>query len=123
MAGLTLSFSLWPPFGGGPGDFQGWLATVSPWLILGLGVYFFVRHRRAEPSKNFHPLMAMQVAYLANAAFCLIGFFRDWQVGAYCVLAAAVAYLLQIVLTSVQGRVSKERGSVTDVTSLAGKRR
>jgi len=32
--------------------------------------------------------MAIQIAYRANTALCLVNFFGEWQRGAYCVLAA-----------------------------------
>ena len=99
MAGVTLS--LW--FGDGPATMQEWLAFVSPGPILALGVYFLIRNSRMEPSREFNPVMAIQIAYLANAVLCLIAFFGGWERGAYCVLVAALAFVLQIVLASAPG--------------------
>ena len=101
MAGVTLS--QWFPFEGAPAAIQEWLALVSPGPILALGVYLLIRNSRMGPSRNFNPVMAIQVAYLANAVLCLIMFFRYWQVGAYCVLLAAVTFVLQIILASAPG--------------------
>jgi hypothetical protein len=98
MVGVTLS--LWFPFG--PSTTQEWLAIVSPVPILALGVYFLIRNSRIAPSRQFNPVMAIQVAYLAHAVLCLIGFFGLWELGAYCVLVAALAFLLQIILASAQ---------------------
>ena len=54
-------------------------------------------------SRKFNPVMAIQIAYLANTVLCLIAFFGDWELGAYCVLVAALAFVLQIVLASIPG--------------------
>ncbi len=101
MAGVTLS--LWFPFKEGPSTIQEWLAFVSPEPILALGVYFLIRNSRMGTSGKFNPVMAIQLAYLANAVLCLIVFFGDWQAGAYCVLVAVLAFVLQIVLASAPG--------------------
>jgi hypothetical protein len=98
MVGVTLS--LWFPFG--PSTTQEWLAIISPEPILALGVYFLIRNSRMGPSRQFNPVMAIQVAYLAHAVLCLIGFFGRWELGAYCVLVAALAFVLQIILASAQ---------------------
>ena len=101
MVGVTLS--LWFPFDGGPTTIQEWLAFVSPVPILALGVYFLIRNSRMEPSRDFNPVMAIQVAYLAHAVLCLIALFGDWELGAYFVLVAALAFVLQIILVSAPG--------------------
>ena len=104
IAGVTLS--LWfPPFQERPSGLREWLAVVSPGPILGLGIYFLIRNSRAARPETFKPVMAIQVAYLANAAYCLIGF-GDWQRGAYCVLVASAAFVLQILLVLMPGRDS-----------------
>jgi hypothetical protein len=82
MVGVTLS--LWFPLGP---------STTQEWLI---------RNSRIAPSRQFNPVMAIQVAYLAHAVLCLIGFFGLWELGAYCVLVAALAFVLQIILASAQ---------------------
>jgi hypothetical protein len=101
MVGVTLS--LWFPFEGGPATLQEWLAIVSPEPILALGVYFLIRNSRMTPSRKFNPVMAIQIAYLAHAVLCLIAFFGDWELGAYCVLVAALAFVLQMILASAPG--------------------
>jgi hypothetical protein len=57
------------------------------------------------PFREFNPVMAIQIAYLAHAVLCLTAFFGSWgwESGAYCVLVAALAFVLQIVLASVPG--------------------
>jgi len=99
MAGVTLS--LWFP--DRPVTMQDRLAFVSPVPILALGFYFLIRNSRMEPSREFNPVMAIQIAYLANAVLCLIAFFGGWELGAYCALVAALAFVLQIVLASAPG--------------------
>lgn len=97
---VCVTLSLWFPFKDGPATIQEWLALVSPVPILGLGAYLLIRNPRMGPSRKFNPVMAIQIAYLTNAVLCLIAFFGDWELGAYCVLVAALAFLLQIVLAS-----------------------
>jgi hypothetical protein len=98
MVGVTLS--LWLPFG--PSTLREWLAIVSPESIIALGGYFLIRNSRTRPSRQFNPVMAIQVSYLAHSVLCLIGFLGLWELGAYCVLVAALAFLLQIILVSAQ---------------------
>ncbi len=98
VAGLTLSMSF--PFYGRPGNIQEWLTMLSPYPIFALGLYFLNRNSRMGPSREFNPVLAIQVAYLANTVMCLIAFFGDWEKGAYCTLVAALAFVLQIVLAS-----------------------
>ena len=95
VAGLTLSMSF--PFYGRPRNIQEWLTMLSPYPILALGLYFLIRNSRMASSREFNPVLAIQVAYLANAVMCLIGFYGDWDPGAYCALVAAGAFVLQIV--------------------------
>jgi hypothetical protein len=83
-----------------PMTIPNWLATLSPAVIIALGVYLLIRNSRMGASREFNPVMAIQTAYVANAALCLFGFFPEWQRGAYCVLVAALAFVLQIILAS-----------------------
>jgi hypothetical protein len=99
MAGVTLS--LWFP--DRPVTVQDRLAFVSPVPILALGVYFLIRNSRMKPSREFNPVMAIQIAYLANAVLCLIAFFGGWELGAYFALVASLAIVLQIVVASAPG--------------------
>ena len=96
MAGVTLS--LWFPFG--PSSTQEWLTLISPEPILALGIYLLIRNSRRGLSREFNPVMAIQISYLAHAALCLIGFLGRWELGAYCVLVAALAFVIQIILAS-----------------------
>jgi hypothetical protein len=96
---VCVTLSLWFSKDG-PANIQEWLAFVSPVPILALGAYLLIRNSRMGPSRKFNPVMAIQVAYLTNAVLCLIAFFGNWELGAYCVLVAALAFVLQIVLAS-----------------------
>ena len=98
VAGLTLSMSF--PFYGRPGNIQEWLTMLCPYPVLALGLYSLIRNSRMGPSREFNPVLAIQVAYLSNTVMCLIASFGDWEKGAYCTLVAALAFVLQIVLAS-----------------------
>ena len=69
-------------------------------MTLILGVYVVLRSWRMAAPRELSALMSMQAAYLWNCLSCLIGFFGQWQMGAYFALATAVAYSVQIVLCS-----------------------
>ena len=73
-----------------------------PLATLFLGISLLIRNSRMLPSREFNPVMAIQTAYLANAVLCLIALFGEWQVGAYCALVAASAFMLQTTLISTQ---------------------
>jgi predicted MFS family arabinose efflux permease len=96
MAGVTMS--LYVNSYGWPSNIQEWLSMIIPISILLFGVYAIIRNVGVGRYKKFSPIMALQVAYLANAVLCLIEFFGKWQAGAYCVLVVAVVFLLQIIL-------------------------
>lgn len=101
MACVTVSLAFTSE--GRPATISDWLVSFSPELILALGVYLLIRNSRKGQSREFNPVMAIQIAYLANAVACLISFFGTWQVGAYCALAATLAFVVQIVLASAPG--------------------
>jgi hypothetical protein len=98
MADLTLPMSF--PFQSRPRNIQEWVATLSPHPIVALGLYFLIRNSRIGPSRESSPVLATQLAYLANAVLCLVAFFGDWEPGAYCALVDALAFVLQIVVVS-----------------------
>jgi hypothetical protein len=104
MACLTLSFLLEVIVEDGLAkiahewDAHEWLAFAAPLLIIIIGVFALLKGFRKCASKQFSVLLALQVAYLANCAFCLVGFYPDWLIGAYCSLLTAAVYVLQIAL-------------------------
>ena len=83
-----------------------WVAVSSSVLVLVLGACLLVHVWRTMNRPDFRPIMALQLAYLGNAAFCLIEFADDpgWQAGAYVALGTGIAYLLQIILVYPQTR-------------------
>lgn len=110
-AGATLSFwvsgllAQWNDPFSRPSEWLELCVAVSFSLapLLG-GIYALIRNSRAGRLKEFNPVMAIQVAYLYNAESCLMLFWGDWDVGAYCVLVTAASFLLQIILVSVLAR-------------------
>jgi len=103
-AAVTLSF-LWSAT-----DRTGeeWLYTAIPVATLILGAILLLGDSKPDATRGLRPVMALQMAYLANALFCLAVFggddWFDLQVGAYCVLIAVIAYFLQIVLVLTPSR-------------------
>ena len=85
-----------------PAGFQEWLSAIVPLVILALGAAIVIRNLRTGRCREFNPVIALQVAYLAHSVLCLVSFFGNWQVGAVCVLITTCAYSLQIVLISAQ---------------------
>ena len=79
-----------------PSDALTWLSVVAPLVILGFGTWAVARIRKTQAGSEYGPIMALQVAYIANAMLALIAWFHQWQAGAYCVLATIVVYALQI---------------------------
>jgi hypothetical protein len=88
---------------------QGWPANVSeqlavtlPLVTLVLAAGILIRNARSKQAGSTNPVVALQLVYLAHAALLLLGLFPHWQIGACCVLVAAVAFLIQAVLLSAQ---------------------
>ena len=92
--GLLVGEQGWPP------DSRDWLTSAIPLVALLLGVYPLIRNLKNQRTVEFSPVMALQLAYIANCLFCLDVFRDDWEVGAYCAIATAVVYLIQISLFS-----------------------
>ena len=103
-AGVTLSFlfndNMWAS------DFQKWITFAIPLVVLLSGACLVLRKSRKRVSRETNPLIAMQVAYLANYLMCLVMFWPSgsdflsggWQIGAYFCLAASIVYMIQIAL-------------------------
>ena len=73
-----------------------WISLIAPLLVLGFGAWIYLRGRTAGRGTPFSPILTLQVVYIANALLVLAGFFPEWEVGAYGVLAATMAYAVQI---------------------------
>jgi hypothetical protein len=81
-----------------PSGTQEWLSMIAPIVALVGGIFVLIRSSKLGQIAAVGPVLAIQVAYLCNGLLCLIAFFGDWQVGAYCVLLTAVVFVIQIVL-------------------------
>jgi hypothetical protein len=103
-AGLTLSIYFTGDVGAS--EFQEWLALIIPLVVLISGTCLVIVKSKKQTSREYNPLIAIQVAYLANCLMCLVAFWPSgqgifkggWQIGAYFALTTAVVYLLQIAL-------------------------
>jgi hypothetical protein len=76
-------------------------------LVLGIGIAALIRNAKMPLASRYNPVMSLQVVYVAHATPWLITtygteFFKGWQIGAYLILIAALAYVVQMVLVSVQ---------------------
>jgi hypothetical protein len=103
MACVTLSiFVTEPP--GWPSNLWEWLIILCAPSLLTLGVFALIRNSRIETLAAFNPVMAIQTAYIAHAVMWLILASEEmrWDRGAWVVLIAVMAYVLQIILVSVQ---------------------
>lgn len=86
-------------------DFQEWVSAIIPIVVLLLGAFVVIRNSSKKGLRNYNPLIAMEIAYLANCLFCLAGFWSNgnqilggWEIGAYFCLAACIVYTLHIIL-------------------------
>jgi hypothetical protein len=66
------------------------------------GIFLVIRNHRIGKFKNLSPIMLMQTAYLSNGILILIGYWGDWQIGAYFTLATVIVYAAQMVWISCQ---------------------
>jgi hypothetical protein len=120
-AGVTLSIYFkdgWWTY-----DFQGWFAFAIPIVVMLAGSYLVLMNSKMQVSKETNPLIAMQVAYLANCLMCLTLFWPnrsnflsgDWEIGAYFCLVASIVYSIQIALFLTQ---KNEIADMTEVSVL-----
>lgn len=93
---ITLSFFI----SSSPSDFSKWIILLATILPLAFGLFLVNRSLKIEKLKMFSPIMAMQTAYLGNCVFCLIGFYDDLEIGAYCALVTAVLYVVHMIMIS-----------------------
>jgi hypothetical protein len=78
-----------------------WIAVAVPLTTLAAGGAMLVHLRRNPRWEVANPILAMQLAYLANALMCFIMFSGNLQVGAFAAVATTVAYVLQVVLIAI----------------------
>lgn len=81
-------------------DFQDWVAYSLPLLSMGLGIAAAGRALRSScpETRSFAPVLAMQAAFLPSCVMNLASFLQDLQPGGYCSMAAAVAFVVQVVM-------------------------
>ncbi|MFZ1452688.1 MAG: hypothetical protein WAT20_08290 [Ferruginibacter sp.] len=79
-------------------DTQWQITFISPFVMLLFGIFFVLRNRKKLIPGPRGAIVLMQLAYLINCVFCLIGFFGMWQIAAYLSLATAIVYFAQIIL-------------------------
>jgi hypothetical protein len=80
-------------------------AVIVALATLTVGLVLLIKDRWRRTPHSFNPVVAMQVAYIANALFCLvyfygslnIGLLADWEIGAYMAFATIVVYLAQMI--------------------------
>jgi hypothetical protein len=89
LGAAAVMLSMYVTGGSRPDSLTEALAMGVPLAMLALGVW--VWRRAARMAAGAEALAALQVVYVANLLLCLIGFWGDWQVGAYFSLVAAAA--------------------------------
>jgi hypothetical protein len=82
--------------------------SLLPWITLTFGMALIMWFRRRGASSAITALTAMQIAYIANATFCLAVFWSDWKSGAIVTAVTVVAYATHIAL--VIGAARAEHG-------------
>lgn len=99
LAGAT-SIGVWAWFG--VTRFSEWsqesqsvMAMTASFAMLVGGVVLLICSLRSESGRSLAPVVALEVAYLGNSAFCLVDFAGGWQKGAYYALVTSVLYLVQ----------------------------
>jgi hypothetical protein len=97
-----------------------YVALIALWVVaLPLGGWIVLRLRgRLVPMPTL-AVIALQWAYVANATFCLVMFWRDRQLGAIFTLATVVVYVLQTVFAAVR---AGRRGAEGEVIPTQGGR-
>lgn len=112
---VTISFFF--TGGASPSEFMEWIALAVAVVVLIAGSWLVISKSRKLTAEGYCPLIALQVAYLANCLMCLLLFcplfdilFTGWQIGAWFSLATAIIYLFQIYLFATQRDKTPDRG-------------
>jgi hypothetical protein len=86
------------------GDLEGWLTLLVPLGIAAGWVVLVLRWRPGPAAAHTAEAIAlMETAFLVNAAFCLIGFVSEREIGWYVTLAGSAAFAAHVIGT-MQGR-------------------
>jgi uncharacterized membrane protein (DUF373 family) len=99
-----------------PSEFMEWIAFAAAVVVILASSWLVIAKLRKQLAGGYCPLIALQVAYLANCLMCLVLFRPEnssmfgfsWQIGAWFSLATAVIYLLQIYLFTRQSNEPSE---------------
>ena len=86
--------------------------AIAVLAVFAGGLVALLRNALGGTPHELHPVMAMQVAYTANAVLCLLAAAPGWRIGAYFVVATSLAYtaqFLKVVLQSAADRARAER--------------
>jgi hypothetical protein len=107
---LTVSFFFMG--GASPSGFVEWIAFAIVIVVLISGSWLLISKLKKQVTAVYSPIIALEVAYLANCLMCLFIFAIEygWQIGAWFILATAVIYLLQIYLFATQRDKTPDQG-------------
>jgi hypothetical protein len=89
-----------------PGDdLEGWLMLLVPLAIAAGWVVLVLRWRPGPAAARAADAIAlMEAAFLADAAFCLLGFVREREFGWYVTLAVSAVFAAHVIGTARRGR-------------------
>jgi hypothetical protein len=110
MSGATAAFGGLLLADGNLPHIKFWIALASCEVILVAGIALVVRLRLRRAPSPSAALTGMQCAYIANAVFCLIVFWPEWQIGAIFAAATVVLYAFHVVLLALPYIRSAQRG-------------
>jgi hypothetical protein len=89
----------------GPPDIEESIVWILPLVVLGAGAAISIRNMRLCVPHAQNAVIAMELAYAANASLCLIAFRSDgWESGAYFTLVTFVLYIAHVTLVSLTPR-------------------
>lgn len=122
VASAMITISFFFAGGASPSEFIEWSGLAVAVVVLLSGSWLVISKLIKQTSDVYCPLIALQVAYLANCLMCLVIFFRvgsgglgnDWQIGAWLSLITVIVYLLQIFLFATQRDKTPDRGHETE---------
>jgi len=87
-----------------------WLSFLAPLVILIGGAALTARALRTRRApEGLDSIVMMEVAYLANAALCLLAFADQLEIGGYLVLLTSVVYGSHALAVALTSRVEASR--------------
>jgi hypothetical protein len=82
------------------GDLESWLMLLVPLAIAAGWVVLVLRWRPGPAAAHTAEAIAlMETAFLVNAAFCLLGFVSEREIGWYVTLAVSAAFAAHVIGT------------------------